>query len=500
LQDLKGMVSGKLSLGENTSVFASWNENGTFGFDGQIELSGGPDVDLALKVTPRGVDVRRLRLKDAQSNAAISLNYAKPHINGRFDGTLTADTLNRVIKTPENQKGSVRGNISGAINLETLRKSTLSGSLSIAGMPVLLKEGLQLNIKTMDLRAAPGIFFIDAASANIGDTDIAMRGTIKTGQKDLVLDTDLSARNIDWAKVKQLLPPEKGDARNDQTVAESLQFSGVIRVFAENFVWDRFNISPLRAKIELTQGRAAISVTEASLCGISAPGTIILEKDMVEFSFSPYAKDRELLSTASCLSDQKARVGGTFNLEGHLKARGKADELIKAMNGELSFSARNGNIDKAPNISRVIGFIDLSEIFSGNIPDIGKEQFPYRSITARGDLKNGKILLRDAVMDAPAFEIVATGEIDYVSESVDIKLLAAPLKTLDSVVKKIPIVKNITGGSLVAVPVHVTGSFKDLKTQFMPLSGVGSGLLGIMERTIKLPVSIFQPSAPAEKK
>jgi len=28
--------------------------------------------------------------------------------------------------------------------------------------------------------------------------------------------------------------------------------------------------------------------------------------------------------------------------------------------------------------------MDLSEIFSGSIPDIGKEQFPYRSITARG--------------------------------------------------------------------------------------------------------------------
>jgi len=103
-------------------------------------------------------------------------------------------------------------------------------------------------------------------------------------------------------------------------------------------------------------------------------------------------------------------------------------------------------------------------------------------------------------MDAPSFGMVATGEIDYVSKSVDLQLLAAPFSTIDSVIKRIPIVRNIMGGSLVAVPVRVTGNFTDLKTSYMPLAHVGSGLLGIMERTIKLPISIFQPSAPAEKK
>jgi hypothetical protein len=500
LRDLQGMVTGKLALGENTAAFANWKEHGTFGFDGRIDLAGGPAVDLALKVMPGGVGIRRLRFQDAQSNATISLNYAAKHIDGQFDGTLTTETLARVIRMPELQKGQARGSINAAIDLETITKSTVRGRLSIAGMPLLLREGLQLNIKTMDLRAEPGIFFIDAAAANIGDTDIALRGTIKPGPKNLVLDTDLSAGRIEWGKVKQLWPEQKGDARKEQKVAEPLAISGVIRVSAENFVWDRFTISPLRAKIDLAQERTAISVNEAAFCGISAPGKIILEKGVVEFFFSPSAKDRELLPTAACLSDQKSQIRGTFSLEGNLKARGTADQLVRNLNGDLSFSTRNGSIDKSPRLARVLAFIDLSELFSGSIPDIGKEQFPYRSVIFKGDLKNGKLLIRDAIMDAPAFEMVATGEIDYVSESVDIKLLAAPFSTIDSVIKRIPIVKNITGGSLVAVPVHVTGNFTDLKTQYIPLSAVGSGLLGMMERTIKLPVSIFQPSAPAENK
>ena len=42
---------------------------------------------------------------------------------------------------------------------------------SYYGVPLLLREGLQLNIKTMDLRAEPGVFFIDTSAVNIGDTD-----------------------------------------------------------------------------------------------------------------------------------------------------------------------------------------------------------------------------------------------------------------------------------------------------------------------------------------
>ena len=500
LRDLRGTVSGKIALGESTAAFASWKEKGMFGFDGQIDLVGGPAVDLSLKVMPQVVSVRKLRLQDAQSNATISLDYAGKHITGQYDGTLTAGTLARVLTLPEVQTGSVRGSIRADIDLETITKSTVNGSIAVTEMPVRLREGQQLNIKNMALRAAPGVFSVEAATVNIGDTDIALHGTIKPGQKDLVLDTDVSAKLINYTTVKRLWQQQKGDDRKEQVGGESLSVSGVIRVSAEKFVWDRYTISPLRARIDLAQKRTEISVKDSALCGIDMPGSIILEKGLVDIAFRPAAKDRELLPAVTCLSDQKSQISGTFSLEGNLKARGKPDDLVRTLNGDLDFSARKGSIDRAPNFTKVLAFIDLSEIFSGSIPDIGKEQFPYRSITARGDIKNGKLTLRDAVMDAPAFNMVATGDIDFASETMDVKLLAAPLSTIDSVIKRIPIVKQITGGSLVAVPVSVTGNFKDLKIQYIPLSSVGTGLLGIMERTIKLPVTIFQPPAPAEER
>lgn len=499
LRDLQGTVAGKVIIGEHTAAFASWKEHGTFGFDGRIELAGGPAVDLAVKVMPGGVKVRKLRFQDARSNAAISLNHTQKHLNGTFDGTLTSETLARVIRVPEMQKGQISGSINAEIDLDAITKSRFRGKLSVVGIPVHPREGMELMIKTAHLRAEPGTLFIDDAAVTVGDSDMEIRGTIRPGPKTLILDTDLSARRIDWETIKQLRPQQEASPQQ-QKKSEPLAISGVVRVSVEKFVWDTYIINPLNATVELEQGKTLISLRETAFCGIAAPGRIILEQDMVDVSLSPSATDRQLLPTVTCLTHDKSRYTGTFSLEGKLKARGKPDELVRSMGGDLSFSARKGGIDRSPTLAKILTFIDLSEIFSGSIPDIGKEQFPYHSITVKGDIEKGKLLLKDAVMDAPAFDMVATGEIDYASKRVDLKLLAAPLRTIDSIIKRIPIVKDITGGSLVAVPVQAVGDFSDIKVQYIPFSAVGTGLLGIMERTIKLPISIFQPSAPAEKK
>jgi hypothetical protein len=69
----------------------------------------------------------------------------------------------------------------------------------------------------------------------------------------------------------------------------------------------------------------------------------------------------------------------------------------------------------------------------------------------------------------------------------------APLKTVDSVVKKIPIVGGILGGTLVSIPVRATGDLTDPKVSALSASGVGSELLGIMKRAFKLPFKVIEP-------
>ncbi|MGQ9571168.1 MAG: hypothetical protein ACUVUQ_10100, partial [Thermodesulfovibrionales bacterium] len=144
-------------------------------------------------------------------------------------------------------------------------------------------------------------------------------------------------------------------------------------------------------------------------------------------------------------------------------------------------------------VAKIFALLNVTEIFRGNLPDVTQEGFAYKSMSFKGQVKDGKLLLKEGVIDGSSMEIVCEGNIDFIEKKADLNLLVAPLKTVDFILRKIPLVRDITGRSLISIPVKVTGDLGNPDVNYLPLSSVGSGLLGIMERTIKLPVKIIQP-------
>jgi hypothetical protein len=82
----------------------------------------------------------------------------------------------------------------------------------------------------------------------------------------------------------------------------------------------------------------------------------------------------------------------------------------------------------------------------------------------------------------------------------DITFLVAPFTTTDSVIKKIPVLRDILGGSLVTIPVRVKGPFAKLEVETIPPEAVAEGLAGMMKRTLQLPFKIIEPVIPGTKK
>ena len=143
--------------------------------------------------------------------------------------------------------------------------------------------------------------------------------------------------------------------------------------------------------------------------------------------------------------------------------------------------------------------MNLTEVFRGKIPDFTKEGFAYNSMAAKATMHDGKLIVKDGLIDAPSMEIAYLGHMDFSNKELDLKFLVAPLKTVDFVVKKIPLVGRILGGTSLSVPVKVTGDWANPRVTALSPSAVGSGLLGIMERTLKLPVEIIQWRPPRQK-
>ena len=196
-------------------------------------------------------------------------------------------------------------------------------------------------------------------------------------------------------------------------------------------------------------------------------------------------------------------VDGNFNLKGSITALGTRESLLRSLNGNLEFVATKGRFYSGRfynTLTKILALLDVSQIFKGKLPDIAAKGFGYNSFQAKANIQNDKLTLNKMIIDGTSMEIVSQGSIDLINKQIDVLALVAPFKTVDLLVKKIPVVKDIIGGSLISVPFRITGNLENPKVTPLSPSAVGSGLLGIMKRTLQLPVQIIQPVSFGEEK
>ncbi|MFW6054706.1 MAG: hypothetical protein ACOC9D_02285, partial [Thermodesulfobacteriota bacterium] len=60
-------------------------------------------------------------------------------------------------------------------------------------------------------------------------------------------------------------------------------------------------------------------------------------------------------------------------------------------------------------------------------------------------------------------------------------------------VEKIPVLKHVTGKSLISIPLKISGRLDDYRITPLPPEAVGKNFLNFLERTLNLPVKIIQP-------
>jgi hypothetical protein len=66
-------------------------------------------------------------------------------------------------------------------------------------------------------------------------------------------------------------------------------------------------------------------------------------------------------------------------------------------------------------------------------------------------------------------------------------------------VEILPLIGNVLGGKLISIPFKAKGDLSNPDVYALPPTAVGSGILGILERTLKLPLTIIQPVITAVK-
>jgi hypothetical protein len=485
-----------------------WEKGVGTSFSGKMAAEQGTTISMDVIHNPEELLVRELLIKDQQSDAAITFNLKDKEFGLSFSGELHKPTLDRCLLVNECLEGWIKGDFQTQVALGQPARTVANGNLQAENiaLPWILK--VPTTIQDVSLDAEQNNFRVTSALVILGDDRITLDGEVTAKEEGFVFDMNLAAQEVEWHHVRNLLgiEGEEGEGGKEEEPRQpkdswDLPLRGVLRLKTSGFVYEGFKFTPFHADISIDRNRVSVDVREANLCGdISTLGTLSVTPKELQFNFKPAAKEQELDSILTCAMDKKGFMVGKYNFDGEVKAKAKPADAARSLQGDLTFSAGKGVIYRSNVLVKIFGFLNITDIFEGEVPNLSREGFAYNYITAIGTLQGDKLVVKEAIVDGYSMKMFAQGDVDLTSKTLDLTVAVAPLKTIDFIVSKIPLVNHILGGTLISIPMKVKGPWGDPVVKGISASGVGSGFLGIIERTVELPVKLIEPLAPTDKK
>lgn len=476
---LSSFASLKPGLGEIQSV------SGTASF-GSVELAGAPSDPAGWELSGEGnlkavnvgvagfsglitladADITSTPGRISVSNAGVSLRNSTMTMDMVLSDYFT-DLLEMRIDFAGTLEPGAMGELSGYIKLP--EELVFSSPLSVKESSLVLRSG--------------GEKPEDGSLGASGDS------AENSGRK-LNLSLEIETDNLEWQDSPEDAPRNQEPPRSGEWNSPVL---GAVRLKSENFKFKKLNWDSVDTVITFHDNGVNIDVNGANLCGIYTPGLLRINPPGLRFDFRPAASDGDLAAVIKCLLDKAGIISGALDLKANISSDGSGQDLYDNLHGGVELNSRGGRVEKYGGLAKFFTFLNFGELFRGQGPEFGKEGFPYDKLTARADVEEGKVLIREAVMDGPSIKVVCEGNVDLVNRKLDLQLLVIPVMAVDSVIDKIPLVNFILGKNFVSIPIKVTGDISNPDVTTVSPSNVSFGLLGLIKQTLNIPVTIFKP-------
>lgn len=177
---------------------------------------------------------------------------------------------------------------------------------------------------------------------------------------------------------------------------------------------------------------------------------------------------------------------GDFYIEGN-----PAESLFwQKARGGLHLQVSDGTLRKFHGLARVFSLLNISQIFSGKLPDMDKEGMPFSLMEGSVKIADGQIFTEDLKITSEAMNLSLIGSQGLIDDKLDFILGVMPLRTVDKVITKIPIAGWILAGkekALVTAHFKLEGTKSEPKVTPIPIDSVSKTVFGIFKRTLGLP-------------
>lgn len=200
----------------------------------------------------------------------------------------------------------------------------------------------------------------------------------------------------------------------------------------------------------------------------------------------------------------RGSLTGDFYLEGN-----PADGTFwQHATGGVFVQVKNGTLRRFRGLARVFSLLNVSQIFTGNLPDMDRQGMPFQLLEGSAQINAGLLHTDDLKITSESMNMSLVGTRDLTTGTNNMILAVMPLRTVDKVVSSIPIAGWVLAGedqALLTAYFKIEGTSDDPMVTAIPVGTVSGTVLGIFRRTLGLPEkllrdfgSLFQPET--EKK
>lgn len=478
------------------------NPQGDISVSGAIDRPNGPSMELTLSRTPQCLTIEQLSFRDDDSDATLSVQSGNDIIELGFTGKLHEKTLNAFFMGTPFLTGHIEGDFRSRFLRSKPYLAAAKGHLYL-GQLDFSKFDCPLTIHQASVAGNGTGVQISSARLTWRGSSFLVDGAVNRFQEGLKLDLSTAVEKIDWPHLSNLLADKKGaPGENTQPVWRKFPLYGNVKVHADQFIYsEKLTFRPFEGLVTLAEDQVTVSISQAKLCGLSLTGVIRHSTDHFQLEAKPVARDEDLAAGLACVWGSSKIIDGRFELDGQISGAGtRKAPLIDALSGEFTFSAAQGRIHRFGFFAKIFALLNVAGMLQGEVPDLDREGFPYKTARATATLENGKLKIKEGEIDSNAMRIFFSGEEDLSSKTHDLTIVVAPLSTVDMLVRNIPLVRNILDKGVVIYPITATGTWENPQLNLLAPTAVGEQIWGIVLRTLKLPLNILKPVISGEKK
>jgi uncharacterized protein involved in outer membrane biogenesis len=465
----------------------------------EAQFAGGQHVSADFAWDPHTLDVRHLHIKDRLSDASVDLILRDRLLRAHFAGTLNDRSITAMLKDGGEHPGVIDGDLRMTLDLDRRERSSADGHLSARAVDLSWLLAKPISVTRAELQADGVTLHVRDAVVNWAQQMATIDGRIRFGAAGAVVDARVDSLGL---MLDALLPPASSPSSTDPAASDDEPFaylwrmpvSGQIEVRSDFIQYQSRRVAPVSATLTLEKQRLQLDLHAAKLCGISFPLTAEITPSGYKARARMVVRQQQLDETASCLSEQRLAISGAYDLRADLSTHGRAAELARNLQGTVEAEAHNGKVKQFALIGNILALKNVVGLFTKGPPHLGDTGFDYTKLTISGHFDTGRFIVEQAALDSPAMGLAATGSIGVIAPDTKLTVLVAPFERLDTLVRKVPIVGYVVGGSLTSLPVGVSGDIRNPTVVPLGPHAITSELTGIFERTLKLPAKLFVPS------